>query len=352
MAPDGGPSQPVVAVVATLDAMVLDVRASRPVAPSSKVRGRAGAALAGAVALVAGAWALVALFRLEAERSWYGDAIGVGMPVLVATSSIGVVAAIMLRWRWAVVVTAAATLAGTWVVVAPRLPLSSGRPTDPLEIAAVNLRFDNHHPDEGVDDVLARHPAIVVVSELSRRTDPRFVAAYPYHAVVWGPAYGQGVYSTVPLRAVTAPAGVGRYVEVEVLAARPFILIGVHLPRPQIHWNGSIDTTSFATQRDQVAVLDLHARAQVLPTVIAGDLNLSDRTNGYRVLTTGRLDATRVRSWAATSYVGSLGWSVLQLRIDHILLSHGWCAAHGRSFAISGSDHRGVSSEIGPCATG
>jgi endonuclease/exonuclease/phosphatase (EEP) superfamily protein YafD len=81
--------------------------------------------------------------------------------------------------------------------------------------------------------------------------------------------------------------------------------------------------------------------------VVAGDLNLCDRTSGYHRLVRGRLDAMRTGR-AATTFVGPGGWRWLGLRIDHVVLPAGWGAAEALTFPITGSDHRGVAAVVGP----
>jgi hypothetical protein len=92
------------------------------------------------------------------------------------------------------------------------------------------------------------------------------------------------------------------------------------------------------------------AAAERLPTVVAGDLNLVDRSSGYRLLDDRMRDAVRT-SWAGpTSLKGK--FLPLLARIDHIFVSEEWCADGGGRFDIAGSDHRGVVATIGPCRHG
>ncbi|MCU1501180.1 MAG: hypothetical protein JWM12_534, partial [Ilumatobacteraceae bacterium] len=107
---------------------------------------------------------------------------------------------------------------------------------------------------------------------------------------------------------------------------------------------------SFGGARRAVFALDHAADADGAngPVVIAGDLNLSDRTSGYRRLAAGRLDASRT-GWADATFHGSTTWSLMLLRIDHIFVPSRWCAARASSFHLRGSDHDGVQASIGHC---
>jgi endonuclease/exonuclease/phosphatase family metal-dependent hydrolase len=83
--------------------------------------------------------------------------------------------------------------------------------------------------------------------------------------------------------------------------------------------------------------------------VVAGDLNSPDRAPDYRALVArgGLIDAMRAE-WAAPTSVGK--WMPLLVRIDHVLVSAGWCGDGARRFPLPGSDHAGITVSIGPCA--
>ena len=87
-----------------------------------------------------------------------------------------------------------------------------------------------------------------------------------------------------------------------------------------------------------------------VPVVVAGDLNSADRAPDYRALVArgGLIDAMRA-GWAGPTSVGK--WQPLLVRIDHVLVSAGWCGDGPRRFHIPGSDHVGVTVSIGPCAS-
>ena len=57
--------------------------------------------------------------------------------------------------------------------------------------------------------------------------------------------------------------------------------------------------------------------------------------------------AMRVR-WAGSTYGDGI-FAPLLLRIDHIFESRNWCAESSDTYPITGSDHQGVASTVGPC---
>jgi Endonuclease/Exonuclease/phosphatase family len=84
-----------------------------------------------------------------------------------------------------------------------------------------------------------------------------------------------------------------------------------------------------------------------LPVVVAGDLNVSDRTDAYRRLVSHRRDAMRAQG--AGSTYRPFPWNLLGLRIDHVIIDRSWCATRPNRFHPTGSDHQAVQVAIGPC---
>ncbi|MGH3460479.1 MAG: endonuclease/exonuclease/phosphatase family protein, partial [Kribbellaceae bacterium] len=77
--------------------------------------------------------------------------------------------------------------------------------------------------------------------------------------------------------------------------------------------------------------------------------NTTDRGRDYRVLTDdARLTDAMRDDWAAPTQIGA--WATLFVRIDHILVSQGWCSDDTRRYRVPASDHRGIMATIGPCA--
>jgi endonuclease/exonuclease/phosphatase (EEP) superfamily protein YafD len=238
------------------------------------------------------------------------------------------------------------------VVVAPRWPARTAAPVDPVRLAAVNLQFDSEHPAAGVRDAVGVGADVLVVSELTPSTDEMLRVAYPYRVVtadLRDSRFGEGVYAKVPLTVLDTPPSItDQLLRVAVGGVTPFVLYAVHLPRPTFDEPPPAAMISFGGQRAAALALDRAADAEPGPVVISGDMNLSDRTSGYRKLASGRVDATRT-GWAGSTYKGSLIWKLLLLRIDHIFLPADWCARDGSSFHLGGSDHDGVAATIGRC---
>ena len=308
------------------------------------------AAVTIAVALAVGCGGLWIVTHL----GWVGDVVAIASPLAVMVGWAVVVACVLLRRRRLAGVVCAIVVAGAVGIALPRIPHPTGAPVDPVTISAVNLQFDSTTPDATVRSALASTPDVLVVSELTPRTDQLLRGAFPYRIVtdrLERDRYGQGVYSTIPvdrLELTTALAGTG--LRVRVRSSSPFVLYAVHLPRASLVHPDGVNITTFAGNRSAAMTLDRLADAESEPVVIAGDLNLSDRTSGYRALAHDRHDALR-GGWVGRTYVGSgLLWAIASLRIDHLFIPGDWCHRGGHRFTLRGSDHRGVQARIGPCA--
>ena len=222
-----------------------------------------------------------------------------------------------------------------------------------MRLVAVNLLFDNEDPAGGVASALGQRPDVLVVSELTEATGRLLAAEFPHCVAtafsVGGVPFGQGVFSHVPLTELDAPTEsvTKQMVKVRVDGPTPFVLYAVHLPRPTFTSPLPRGMTDFAGHRRLALALDAAARSEHDPVVITGDLNLSDRTSGYRHLAARRLDVSRTRR-ARTTFFGSSAWRLALLRIDHMLAPSDWGASSVAEFEIAGSDHRGLVADVGP----
>jgi endonuclease/exonuclease/phosphatase (EEP) superfamily protein YafD len=175
-------------------------------------------------------------------------------------------------------------------------------------------------------------------------------AAYRYHlnSAYHDAGYSEYVASRFPLRAQHAPQVLGQAVVVEVMAPTPFLLVGVHLPRAGIGIPYLRGNFSFAAQRRAVDAVAHLTTTSALPVVVAGDLNISDRTSTYQHLVAHRRDAMRA-GWAGTTF-RTFPLNLLELRIDHVIIDRSWCARDAARFHPRGSDHESLQVEIGPCS--
>ncbi|HEX4491179.1 MAG TPA: endonuclease/exonuclease/phosphatase family protein [Acidimicrobiia bacterium] len=310
-------------------------------APRSRARRFALALL-----LVAIAWVWLAFRRFGDV----GQILAIVGPAIYALVVVGHLGALVRRSRALTVVSLVAWLAaGTAMVVAPRVPDRTAAPRDPVTIVAANLHFQNATPAAAARDLIARRPDVVVVSEGTTRSEAALTGAFEHHlsSPPHRDGYSEYVASRFELRRRAAGSVSGQAVVVEVMAPTPFLLIAVHLPRPGLGIPLLPGHFSFARQARAVNAVRALTAASALPVVVAGDLNVSDRTSTYAHLVAHRRDAMRA-SWAGSTF-RPFPFDLLALRIDHVIVDRTWCAAHAQRFHPRGSDHNAVQATIGPC---
>lgn len=297
--------------------------------------------------LTTGEWALVAVgaapwlwFVVRDVHPWM-DAVALAWPVL------GFGGAIVLAL--AGIVARSSELGGTslsWllatvaVVLLPWVPLGGGDPADPVRLVVANTFGTMTDPATMVRDVLVEDPDVLVTVETSPRLHTRLASIFGRYE-----RFGDTVvYTRLPIdRIGRAPAGQrGVVVDME----DRFVLYALHLDKPGP--NPSKVEVGFRSHRRIVDQVVDAVAAEDRPVVVAGDLNLVDRSSGYRRLT-GELDDAMRAGWAGPTSLRTTTKPLLA-RIDHLLMPEGWCSTDSKVFELSGSDHRGVAATIGPCA--
>ena len=269
-----------------------------------------------------------------------GDVMAILLPALVAVAFLtGLVAAARSR-LW--VVPAASVLAfGLVAVTGPWLPADAGavRPGAGVRVVAANVRALATSADE------LTGAQVLVVSEYPPDLGPLLASRYPYRLDEPG-GPGVAVFSTLPIHLLDGPDPGLPGLRVQVDGPRgPFVLYALHVPRPWLTDRGSYQ----ATVAEHHAIVDAVAArvaAETRPVVVAGDLNSPDRGRDYRHLTATMVDATRD---GAVTFTSTGQWTALLLRIDHILVTPGWCGDAAGQIGLPGSDHRGVTATVGPC---
>lgn len=306
-----------------------------PITPRTRLAVRAAAALL--------PWSWFILRDLAVEF----DAAAIGLPLLWLAALAIVIPIAGYRRSIAVgLLSLSLAVVGPAAIVGPWLPQGGESPSDGLRVVAANVAGLPVRFLDPSEEIWAGGPDVLVLTELDRNVAFGLEETYEYAMTAQGRS-GVWVFSRWPLsRVESAPEAVLRFgLAVEVHGPQQeFLLYALHLPRP---WptTSELHNSSLRDHRSLIDSLVEAVRTEKRPVVIAGDLNLSDRTTGYRALTSETKDAMRT-SWTQPT---SIRWSALLLRIDHILVPTNWCAAESRHFQIAGSDHHGISSLIGRC---
>ena len=307
-------------------------------------RWRRSCALAGAAALAPWAWFLV--------RDWLAilDWVAIFLPVLVALASLAFALAALMTRRVALLGTAVSwAVLGFAAVLGPWLPQGGTTPEHGLRVVSANVLRDNLDALAASADLLARDGDVLVAVEVTPAIHRLLASSYPY---VYDPPPGTaiGVYSRLPFTIRGPPAGLAAEFGVRIELAGPsgpFVLYALHLPRPALRSGVGSRAVSVSEHRRLIEDISLSIEAERLPVVVAGDLNLTDRSSGYRRLTGVLNDAMRA-GWGGRTFIAASSWPFF-LRIDHLFIPRDWCAHQSERVDVTGSDHRGVTAVAGPC---
>ena len=301
------------------------------------------------VALVPWTWLL-----LRDRLGGFGDLLAVFLPVgwfLLVAAALVVWRVLRVPWWTSAAWIASVTVVALIAITGPRWPDDRGTASDPIRIVAANVYYRNDSEAAAAADLRARDADVVVMSEVTHEALVELSESYPYVVTdcldVDRCDDEVAVLSRFPLHGAERRSSERAVLRVVVDGPAPFVLLAAHLPRPSVRPDGH-DSVTFGVHRAEIDQLVRDVALEDLPVVIAGDLNLSDRTSGYRELSDTMVDATRT-GWAGSTFPFGV-FRPLMLRIDHVFVPEGWCGDDAGTLAVTGSDHRAVETTIGPCA--
>jgi endonuclease/exonuclease/phosphatase (EEP) superfamily protein YafD len=211
-----------------------------------------------------------------------------------------------------------------------------------FSIATLNVLYANRDP-AGAVAWLRAHPAeVVLLQEVTAAWQDAVegaLAEYPYRFVhPREDPYGIAVLSRTPLLGVRkadfAGDGLPSVVAVIEAGGRPLQVMNLHT-----HWPVAPRLAEARDRGLQAAAREI--RGGSLPTVLAGDLNLTPYAPAFGALLveSGLRDALAGRAWRPTWQAGF--WP-LALPIDHVLVPDDVCVVATRIGGDVGSDHRPV----------
>ena len=299
------------------------------------------------------------------------DGIAIMMPVLVAIALVVVVVVGIWRRQWRASVTGVSLLAfGVVVIVLQWTPIEIAEPTGGVRFTSANLET-YWFSDNDFDFYLEQNPAAFVVASelsLSHQSTLRDRFSYFVDDVIveqrnrTEPEPGDqsykryglpsiGAYSDYPITELPDESGLaeglpGFRLRLD-LPDGPIIVYALHVPKPSLG-----DGLYQVGLNDHHRIADGIARsvtAETLPTVVIGDLNMTDRGGAFRtILSSGVKDGMRSSSARPTSNRGF--WTnMLALRIDHLLVGQDLCTTDTRFDELAFSDHRAISALVGRC---
>ena len=242
----------------------------------------------------------------------------------------------------------------------PKPPLANANSNETLTVMTYNMYGFSTEPANVVAAIRAAQADVIAIQELNGPTaealQRELSGDYPYQQLNPRPdVTGMGIISRYPLRETTerlAGIWVGPPQVVSVdFQGRPVWLLNLHpyssgvgggLPTTinSLHWSVQM------REEDAQIVLAL-AAAHPEPLIVAADLNSTDRSSVYALMTSTLTDAWRERGWGWGRTLGGdfkrLPFPLWLIRIDYIFHS-----AHWRTESVTlgawddSSDHRPV----------
>ncbi len=314
-------------------------------------------------------------FPLRGVHPWM-EIVAVLIPVLTASAILLTVLVAAFRRSWLGLALAGSLLIFLVTAIAlPRAPLSAAEPSDSTRFAAINVARRWFSSNDVGFFIYDQEPGVFFGSELSESHHEELSGRYdnsivdllglpPDPSPVEGArdladtyrlndAPSIGVYSDFDIELLEDPiadevAGglPGFRVRVD-LPEGEVILYALHIPRPGT--GSGIYEVGPGEQRDIVDAIARSISAEELPVIVMGDLNVVDRGSSYQHLTSDLWDVMRLDSWAGPTREGDLWHTLLQLRVDHLLISEELCAMDPQAPAVFFTDHRPIQADIGPC---
>jgi endonuclease/exonuclease/phosphatase (EEP) superfamily protein YafD len=271
------------------------------------------------------------------------DLIAVALPALGAISFLAAVVLVGFGRTVAGATASSVFLVCVVASVEPRLPIRTQPSAPGITLISTNVLGNNPSSEQAAAAMTARMADVIVAVEVGPAFARSMDAAaddYPYSSTT----SAQSVWSRWPVSLLPTPGPL----RAERIARFAIDADGVRFVVYAVHLLNPLHQTSFHEQLETVERLLASIEEETDPVILAGDLNLSDRSAGYRLLEGSLLDAMRTGWWAASTYRYGV-WRPLSLRIDHLFVPSEWCAADARTFGLPGSDHLGVETTVGPC---
>lgn len=317
--------------------------------------------------LLGGWWVL---HRTLGDRIWWVALLSVFAPYLFAPLVLLVPLGLIkprIRYGAAILLAAGLLLVEYGIPIAAQRTGGTGAPDKILgeiSLLTFNVWGYSDSPDTARAIVAQGTPDVVVLQELSPGLVPvlekELGALYPYRLLNPDEAYkGGGVLSRYPMRPAKLSEdslvdGFAQVVEITVDDERVLTVYNVHLDATAALYYVDVGEPvgekvrgSFSVRERQVAELVKDLTERHGPVLVAGDFNMTDRSDAYQALTRSLMDTHREvgRGFGHTfpAYGGSWrGLPVLRrmVRIDLILHSDEWTPLECRVLDEHGqSDH-------------
>lgn len=194
---------------------------------------------------------------------------------------------------------------------------------------------------------------IVIIQEHNPRVRtivPALRDRYPHFVDAWREdAFGMAILSKHPFAGTPQP-----YPDLGIALTEPQIRVVVDIGGREIVVQGvhTLPPVSFSylrEQRELIRALAAWAREESRPIIIAGDFNCTPESMGMRWMhAAGLADAWSQRNTGrgSTWPVDQGIFSLMGVKIDHVMLGNGLVATHAQLGEATGSDHRAIFARV------
>lgn len=304
-------------------------------------------------ATLATAWFASLALAWCSAWTYAGEVAASTRPWLELSVCAPVLACLGVRWRAVALAASVCALASgsaeLWTIAAPRETCTGGTT---LRLVSANLLAGNPRLVESFAVLRASGADVIALEELTPDAWPHVrtladefphVLVEPPEPASWDPnVWGLAILSRRPFtnaRAIGLEPGAFPLLEIEFeLAGRRVVLRAIHAPDP----------SSAERWRARERCLELVARRSwPAESLLCGDLNVTPGSAHFRrLLAATRLRDTRLGfgpqpTWGADTLPFGLA-----IAIDHVLAGDAWCVRERDTFALPGSDHRGIRSVL------
>jgi vancomycin resistance protein VanJ len=300
------------------------------------------------------------LWLLGERELWFVDAIGYVLPWLFVPTLVLLPVALFCKIRIRLVLTLVPVLLFALTYghfFLPRMPVRASEPS--FRAMAYNVLFLNTDLDAIATEIETQDPDFValreLVPEVAAYLEERLADRYPYHEVdVWCGFWSR--YPILAYRSDRADGGRGQPIQASVLdiEGRPVTVLSFHSRSPPLKGYRPFDMpigipTGFDSARRDADINDLINRVDQIsgPTVVLGDLNLTDRQALYPVLARRLGDAYWEAGWGmGLTFTRFRNIGLPMWRIDYVLHSPDLVAVRAWVGDYGGSDHRPVVADL------
>lgn len=213
-----------------------------------------------------------------------------------------------------------------------------------LRIMHTNVLFTNLEYDAILESIRRENADIVLIAEatppLFQKFRQELHREYPYGYLVYSKTHCYvAIGSRTPLRVNHAAVTANRMLHVHTtVKGREIALISVHPKTP-------LNPTWFESRNERLQYAFDQAAKESVPTILAGDFNVSVFSPVYRSLVASSgMQASRKGFGISPTYRN--GYGPLMIPIDHVLTNKGFRTVGFHTLDMKESDHKAIVADL------